>query len=121
MHAVYNIAMDCITFNKDIIAYLDGELGDEELNDFLHHLKTCEACAEELEINYIVREGVKLLDRKNSSYDLSSAFRQNTREDTVYIKRKKILIRAAYAVGTVAFWALLASMCIFFRIMYVGV
>ena len=68
MHAVYNIAMDCITFNKDIIAYLDGELGDEELNDFLHHLKTCEACAEELEINYIVREGVKLLNRKNSSY-----------------------------------------------------
>lgn len=121
MHAVYNIAMDCITFNKDIIAYLDGELSDEELNDFLHHLEGCRSCAEELEINYIVREGVKLLDRKNSSYDLSSAFRQNTKENTNYIKNKKILIRAAYAVGTVAFWALLASVFIFFRIMYVGV
>ena len=69
--------MDCITFNKDIVAYLDGELDDTELNDFLMHLETCKSCAEELEINYIVREGVKILDRKNSSYDLLSAFKNN--------------------------------------------
>ncbi len=112
--------MDCITFNKDIVAYLDGELEDAELNDFLKHLEECRSCAEELEINYIVREGVKILDRKNSSYDLSTAFKTNKLKNERYIKFKKLMIRAAYVIQTMAFWAVSAAAFVFFRIMYIG-
>ena len=112
--------MDCITFNKDIVAYLDGELDDTELNDFLMHLETCKSCAEELEINYIVREGVKILDRKNLSYDLLSAFKNNKLKNVSYIKFKKIMIRSVYVVQTAVFWTVLASIIVFLRIMYIN-
>ena len=113
--------MDCITFNKDIIAYLNGELEDAELNDFLHHLEKCKSCAEELEINYIVKEGVEILDRKNSSYNLSLAFKTNTEKSCEYIKHKKHMIRLSYVVQTITFWAVLASAFVFLRIMYIGI
>ncbi len=107
--------MDCITFIKDIDDYLDGRMEDEELNDFLNHLETCKSCAEELEINFIVREGVRILDRKNVSYDLSSAFGKNLRENSDHIRFRKIYMRLAYCMTSIAFWALLASVFVYFR------
>ena len=56
--------MDCITFNKEIDAFLNDRLDDEQLNAFLNHLKTCDSCCEELEINYIVHEAVIRLGKR---------------------------------------------------------
>ena len=52
--------MDCLTFRKNINAYIGKSLPDDELNAFLQHLSSCEKCREELEINYIVSEGIGL-------------------------------------------------------------
>ena len=111
----YDVAMDCLTFRKNINAYFAKTLSDDELNEFLHHLSECETCREELEINFIVREGVRILDRKNVSYDLSSAFGKNLRENSDHIRFRKIYMRLAYCMTSIAFWALLASVFVYFR------
>ncbi len=36
--------MDCRTAKKDIDAYLDGELGDQECKDFMDHVDDCADC-----------------------------------------------------------------------------
>ena len=46
--------MDCITFNKEIDAFLNDRLDAEQLNAFLNHLKPCDSYCEEMELNYIV-------------------------------------------------------------------
>lgn len=112
--------MDCITFNKMIGPYLREELSDEDLNEFLQHLAACPQCNEELEINYIVGEGMERLDRDRSDYNLSDAYRTSKEESRRYLQGRKHLIRFSYVVDTVSFWALLMAAFVFLRILFTG-
>lgn len=104
-----------MTFQKDINAYLNEELDDAELNAFLQHLSACPKCSEELEINYIVIEGVRILDEKRHDYDLSHAYEEAIRSDETYIRIKKVLLFVEYIVETVAFWAFLFAAALYLR------
>lgn len=106
--------MDCMAFRKNINAYISGSLPDDELNGFLRHLEHCPKCREELEINYIVSEGIRLLDEEHHDYDISRAFRSLIEKDERHIRtvcRVRIL---TYAVDTLAFWSILAALLIYF-------
>lgn len=99
--------MDCVTFRKDINAYLSDELTDEELNDFLIHLRSCPECRDELEINFIVIEGINILDEERSDYDLSKAYNRSIQASERYIGFKKSLLTLRYIVDTLLFWTIL--------------
>ena len=43
--------MDCRTADKMIIRYIQRELDDDETAAFLKHIRTCQSCRNELEIN----------------------------------------------------------------------
>ena len=101
--------MDCVSFRKHINAYLADELTDEELNDFLIHLESCPECRDELEINYIVIEGLNILDEERSDYDLSKAYNRTIKSSEQYLSFKKCLLVLCYVVDTCAIWSFLAS------------
>ena len=101
--------MDCVTFRKLIGPYLEGSLTDEELNGFLCHLRSCPECRDELEINYIVIEGISILDKDRADYDLSKAYRDSIKQAEHYIGFKKALLSFRYIVDTFLFWTLLAT------------
>ncbi len=106
--------MDCVTFRRSINRYMQFELSDEELNDFLAHLKSCHECRDELEINYIVIEGMNILDEDRSDYDLTKAYAASIREAERYIGFRKFLLCLRYIVGTVTFWAVALTFYVFF-------
>lgn len=106
-----------MTFQKDINAYLNEELDDDELNAFLQHLSSCPKCYEELEINYIVIEGVGILDENRHDYNLSHAYKESIRRDERYIRLKKALLFLEYIVETAAFWAFLFLTLIYVRML----
>ena len=112
--------MDCIEFNGKINAYLKDELTDEELNEFLLHLRSCPKCNEELEINYIVNEGVERLDRNKEDYNLSAAYEKAKEDSRRYIAGRKGMIRLSYIVGTVMFWMMVVTTFVFLRITILG-
>ncbi|MBQ9420663.1 MAG: zf-HC2 domain-containing protein [Lachnospiraceae bacterium] len=112
--------MDCIEFNGKINAYLKDELTDEELNEFLLHLRSCPKCNEELEINYIVNEGVERLDRNKADYNLSAAYEKAKEDSRRYIAGRKGMIRLSYIVGTLMFWMMLVTTFVFLRITILG-
>ena len=112
--------MDCSTFNKDIDGFIGEKLNDEELNDFLNHLKTCKSCAEELEVNYIVHEGLIRLDDRNASMNLASAHRHNLENNREYIGLRRKLIVLSNVFRTLTFWVLCASAFVFLRILLTG-
>jgi len=107
---------NCIEFRKMIPACLSGELNDKALNDFLHHLDECRDCMEETEINFIVQEGVRLLDEKRSDSNLDKAYQAYLKKTAAYIRRKKRLLRLSYVADTCLFWALLAVLFVYIRI-----
>ncbi|NLJ89799.1 MAG: hypothetical protein GX323_02780 [Clostridiales bacterium] len=66
--------MTCIDFEKQIMPFINKELDDDELDDFLAHLKTCPECMEELEVYYTLITSMKQLDEDK---DLSSDYRKD--------------------------------------------
>lgn len=108
--------MDCITFGKQIKNYLAGQLDDETLNEFLLHFRTCRSCAEDLEINYIAEEGLKILDDERVKLDLSEAFRNDTQLNLRKLKIRNRLLRAAFVADTLLIWVVLASIVVYMRI-----
>ena len=112
--------MDCMGFNKNIIPYLDGTLQGHELNDFLRHLDGCSSCSEELEINFIVREGIRILDTEGSAYDLRTAFSDCIEMSRFVLRISKIIRRLSYIVRTLAFWAVLSTLLVYIRILISG-
>lgn len=54
--------------------FINKELDDDELDDFLAHLKTCPECMEELEVYYTLITSMKQLDEDK---DLSSDYRKD--------------------------------------------
>ena len=54
--------MDCRTVRSLIHLYMDNQLPSEQLEPFIRHIQSCSDCYEELEINYIMLEGMRRLE-----------------------------------------------------------
>lgn len=54
--------MDCLAAQTNITSYVEGELKEEELKEFLLHMEKCDSCREELEIYYTLMEATRQLD-----------------------------------------------------------
>lgn len=62
--------MDCQQIERLIVPYIENELADEQLEQFLEHVETCKDCQEELEINFMVALGLKQLDDFTENYNI---------------------------------------------------
>lgn len=107
--------MDCREFRKNINACLKNELDDSTVNDFLNHLDSCGACREELEISFIVDEGVKILDSKEENCNMIAALRKRIQAAKYYINNRKGSMKFFYCFDTLVFWCVIVSMIMFFR------
>ncbi len=58
--------MTCKDIEKLIPQFLDDDLDNRDLADFLHHVDTCSECREELTIQFLVRVGMKRLEDGNT-------------------------------------------------------
>ena len=57
--------MKCKEAEKLIFLFLEDELEDEDLREFMDHVEKCEECKEELTIQFLVLEGVARLETGN--------------------------------------------------------
>jgi len=102
-----------MSFRKLIPEYINKELDDRTLNEFLNHLKSCDACKDELEIHYIVMKGVDILDNRDGEYNLSAAFLESVRRSNRYLKKRKRFLKLTYVLDSVLFWAILLTVILF--------
>ena len=54
--------MTCKEAESLVMPYIRHEIDIQEMEDFLEHIDGCENCREELEIYYMVEEGIRQLD-----------------------------------------------------------
>lgn len=84
--------MNCKTANQLIHPYLNQELNLETADNFLHHIKECKDCREELEIYFTVQAGIDNLNRDEvRTYDLKGLFEEELRSTQSYITKRHIL------------------------------
>ncbi len=75
--------MTCKEADKIIPFFLDDDLDNQELSDFLNHIDACPECKEELTIQFLVREGMQRLedgDTINLKNELDSIIRDAKRK-----------------------------------------
>ena len=57
--------MDCKTAQQKIMPYIEHKLSDRETEDFIEHIRGCEACSEELEVYFTIYYALEQLDYEN--------------------------------------------------------
>lgn len=58
--------MNCKDVDKMIPLFLDDDLDNENLSDFINHIESCPECKEELTIQFLVKEGMQRLESGNT-------------------------------------------------------
>lgn len=69
--------MNCLEAQSKIVAFVEDKLEGGELLEFVRHVRSCENCAEELEIYYTLLVGMKQLDEDQ---ELSTDFKAQMEE-----------------------------------------
>lgn len=76
--------MNCKETQRLLVPYINGELGVKEEEDFVHHVRHCSECYEELEVYATVFAGIRQLDGAEERIDyrtLVEDYLENSEED----------------------------------------
>ena len=71
--------MDCKETERMIPLFLEDNLDNQEMQEFLIHVNSCEDCREELTIQFLISVGLKRLEEGNT-FNLAGELEQKLRE-----------------------------------------
>ena len=97
--------MECRDYRKEYRDFLEDTLAERETEKLLKHLAGCNACMEELRIQYLLIEGMKRLE-SGGTFDINSDF-----ERMLGMRRKRATRgrKLRYTVYAVLFAAVFVS------------
>ena len=108
--------MTCREAEKMIVPYIHDKLTIDELDEFLEHVESCDNCMEELEIHYMVDEGLKKLDQDDATYDIVGDLMRKIESSGWEIQRFTAFQITRYAVSTLFVMFLILAIAMQFRI-----
>lgn len=83
-------AMDCERAEKLIQPYVQDKMPENEMEEFITHVRNCPDCYDELETYFIIRQAARYLDDDDrQSYNLRGLLAQDLREKERRIQKKK--------------------------------
>lgn len=102
----WKISMNCKETEKMIPVFLQDDLDNRELEQFIEHIKDCPECIEELSIQFLVSEGLERLEAGNNFnlvHALESRIKASEHEIKVHnaLKYTLICMEAAVAAAIV--------------------
>ena len=80
---------------KLIPQFLDDDLDNQDLADFLDHIDNCPECKEELTIQFLVRVGMQRLEDGNT-FNLVSELERELADAKKKMHRRKTLVLISY-------------------------
>ena len=105
--------MDCKEVQRNITAFLDGELDGKSSEKFLDHISQCSECKEELSIQYLVKEGTARLE-EGGSFDLSKDLDELIEHSYKTIKNQRLAAIIIYAMEFLAILAVVFILVLVF-------
>ncbi len=90
----------CREIEKMVMPYIDHQLDEIQLEQFLKHVKNCPACREELEIYYTVLAGLRQLDSGNGVYDITGSLEESMENAWLTVRTARLRKVICYAANT---------------------
>ena len=87
--------MTCKDIEKLIPSFLDDDLDNEELSEFISHIESCAECKEELTIQFLVKVGMKRLEDGNN-FNLRDELELLMRDSKKSLKARRYLVYTSY-------------------------
>ena len=87
--------MTCKDSDKLIPLFLDDDLDNRDLSDFLDHIDSCPECKEELTIQFLVKVGMIRLEDGNT-FNLSSELDSMLKEARKRLRYRRSLVFASF-------------------------
>ena len=93
--------MTCEETKAHMKAYLADKMPARELEAFLEHIRSCPACYEELETNYIIERVLDILnDKAKEEYDFREQLQDRMEEQAEWLTKRRVYRPAYFAVVT---------------------
>ena len=93
--------MTCKEFEKSIPDFLAKKLDFLTLKKMLEHMDSCEACKEELTIQFLVSEGIQHLE-EGRAFDLQAELKERMEDAGKYVKFHTSFLYVGAALETLA-------------------
>ena len=87
--------MTCKDTDRMIPLFLDDELDNQGLSDFLNHIEQCPECKEELTIQFLVRTGMQRLE-DGDNFNLSDELDYILRTARKRLKLRRYVIFTSF-------------------------
>ena len=87
--------MTCKDADKSMALFLDDELDNRELADFLNHIETCPECKEELTIQFLVKVGMQRLEDGNT-FNLKAELDMLLKDARKKLMGRRYLVMTSY-------------------------
>ena len=87
--------MTCKEAEKLIPLFLDDDLDNQDLADFLDHIDSCPECKEELTIQFLVKVGMQRLEDGNT-FNLSRELGSILKDARRRLRHRKYLVLTSY-------------------------
>ncbi len=87
--------MDCTAAERRISSFLSGDLDERDTEEFVGHIEQCEACMEELAIQYLISEGMHRLE-DGGAFDLNKELNDMLVWTKRRVHHKKIFDRVMF-------------------------
>ncbi len=100
--------MDCKEFQRMIPDFLEDELDNYSLEDFLNHIEKCKNCKEELTIQFLIDAGIQRLE-DGSTFNLSDELQLTIGDAWQRLRMRKRLLKTAYFLQVIVFAELIAA------------
>ncbi|MEY8351942.1 zf-HC2 domain-containing protein [Lachnospiraceae bacterium 54-53] len=108
--------MTCKEVERLVMPYINDELTDEELQEFLEHMESCPNCREELEIYFTVDVGIRQLDSEAGNYNIKGALEAAVEQSRQRLQAIRLIKIARYAVSALSVMALIITVLLQCRI-----
>ena len=82
--------MDCREAERQMSRFIQRELTEEETADFLEHIRCCSVCRRELETNFFLLEGLRVLDTDSDDFDGTRAMNRELRYEFLRLRRARL-------------------------------
>jgi len=105
--------IECKQMEKLIPQFLDDDLDNQDLSDFLDHIDSCPECKEELTIQFLVRVGMQRLEDGNT-FNLVQELERELADAKRKMHRRKTLVLVSYVLEISV--AALFALCILLAI-----
>ena len=100
--------MDCKEFEKWIPVFLSRKMDFLTMDKFAKHMEECSGCSEELEIQFLVVEGMLRLEEGNA-FDLQGELENQLGEARRKVKFHKAFLRLGVVLEILAVLAILTA------------